>query len=246
MTSYAERRLVKSVAVIVCLLVVVMPMTAWAKGYDYEDHGFKINFPDSYNVVDRDNVDSHARLIKSYGMSVEGIKSIFDASDGVLVALRTDELAAARVHVRTDQFTKELRNLTDASDKQLDEFKSIVNDDILVVMGGDVKLQEYVNSGDGGVKFLKTQVEYENDYKDISYYTISGGKQYILKFSNYDTHDTYKTSAEIDKVFGSFEIAKPEMQLVRDPKLLMTVGGMMMLMAGGIGIAVWLRSRQRE
>jgi len=232
----------KKSLIILSIIILFIPISVKAINYSNEKNNYKITFPDSYYVIDEANIEDNRAFIESYGMFTDDLKGLFEDTDLVIEAIRSDNQIAMNLYITKDTNSNSIWNLNSASEKKLDNFKNNINKTI----EGNYEIisQEYVIVNDN--KFLKSVIEYRNNHYEIYYHTINNGKSYSLKFNSYELDNMDRSLAEIESIYGSLEFLKVEKKSLSSTVILRIILVIVFIVVLGVGIRYILNNKKES
>jgi hypothetical protein len=218
------RKIVK----IVIISLILIPLMVEAKEYRNIKKDYKMIFPDYYYIIDEENIEENRTFIESYGIPADNIKSILKTREEVTVAIRSDEQIIIHIDVIEDRTSKKIWELSRVKEKEISEIKEEISKEI----GEIITSQEYreIEYEVGKNKYLKTVIEKEEGTYLVLYTTIYNGKRYSVKVEGYDKERKGESLAEIESMYGSFEITKRiDKPILRRDMMWVIVGGILLI-----------------
>ena len=189
--------------IILIIGILLVPIVVMGKEYNNRKNDFRIEVPESYYVIDENNIEENRSFIESYGMFAEEVRNIFKGSDEVTLGLRSDEQVTMHIRVSSDNETRKIWKIETASEKELEKIKNQTKGS-LSTRENEITYQEYTEK-----KMIKTIIEYEDHY-EINYKSIYNGKNYEIDFESYDIENKEETIEEIEGIIETFTYTKEE------------------------------------
>lgn len=190
------KRFISIILAFVLLLGGALAAYAGTSSWHIKEVGITIGIPDNYIVLSRDNLNSHANLLKALGLSASSMKQ-FMIQEGIFLECLSDD------------YTKEI--VVASTSANLSNFCNLSDDYVIAQVS--VFKEQYASSG---IDLYKADV-YQNDHAKyaicfmkgtsgygMEYYTVYNGKAISITFNNYlgsfSTTDISKCKKIIDAI----------------------------------------------
>ncbi len=207
------KRIIAFIVAAACCLGLAS-FSAAAARYDATDKRFSLELPDSFTVLDHDNLKEHKEFIEKLGSSVENFGKSMKAANIYMYAATEDNQRQAQVKVWESSFSADIGNLAALNDEQFDTVEqklreSVVADggelvNVSVVSGSKTKFVHYVVR-------ITDSVESESgetlSYCMSQHLTVADGKFVALVYYNSQGDFTAEEKAESDQIFSSFSVS---------------------------------------
>lgn len=193
------------IMIVIIMGSVFVPINVFAKEYVSQNYGFKFETTDTYYLIDESNIEENRAFIESYGLTAADLVEMFKSEELIVLGVKSDELVTFRIKVWTDSKSEKIWDISKASETELEDNKKTIQEEI-TNDSANIENQEYLNDN----RFLKTVIKKSSQFEEIYYHTIQNGKNYEIKFEDYNIDNREISQGEIENIYNSFKFTDPK------------------------------------
>lgn len=159
--------------IVLLLAIMILPFICFAKTYQIDDINLKINIPDNYIVLTRDNLKDNAEM-KELGINEEYMTNTMNINNIYMDILAQD--LSYEILVMVPKITLTINNLSNLNDNLLNEVLNATKEKVHADKGSIYKS-----------KYNFAVVEYYDSnmkYNIVNYYTVVNAKGYNFQLQH--------------------------------------------------------------